>query len=115
MDYLKIAILPLNEAKEMQTRLASEGVEIRLDHNEATCRRGCSVTVEMWAKPGDLERVKKAFNDDFTQALDGHEVDWERLNQVFDISKETAVCPACGDSFSTKHNECPGCGLNLGV
>lgn len=115
MDYLKIAILPLNEAKEMQTRLAGDGVDIRLDHNETTCRRGCSVTVEMWAKPQDLEHIKKTFQDDFTQALDGHEVDWDRLNQVYDPSKETAVCPACGETFSTQSAECPSCGLYLGA
>ncbi|MCO4754135.1 MAG: hypothetical protein KC478_06620 [Bacteriovoracaceae bacterium] len=115
MDYLKIAILPLNEAKEIQSQLATQGVEIRLDHNETTCRRGCTVTVEMWAKQDDIPAVQKTFSENFAQSLEGHDVDWSRLSEVFDPSKDSAVCPACGENFSTSSSECPGCGLNLGV
>lgn len=115
MDELKIAILPLAEAKELERNLGERGVQIRLDHNEATCRRGCVVTVEVWAKQEDLEAVKRAFNESFVKLLEGHEVDWKALNQVFDPSKDQAVCPACGGEFSTKLSECPECGLNMGV
>ncbi len=50
MDHLKIAIMSLNEAKNLQDALKSRGVEIVLNHNEATCARGCAVTVEVLAK-----------------------------------------------------------------
>lgn len=115
MDYLKIAILPLVDAKSAQKQLSERGVEIRLDHNDATCKRGCSVTVEVWAKEADIPEVKKAFEQNFASMLEGHEVDWERLNQVFDPSLDNAICPACGHEFSTKESACPDCGLNLGV
>src|SRR5690554_4418044 len=115
MEDLKIAILPLVEAKALQQQLEKRGVLIRLDHNEATCRRGCTVTVEVWASPGDLSAVRETLDNNFAQMLDGNEVDWERLNQVYDPAKETAICPACGFSFSTQESACPDCGLNLGI
>ena len=36
------------------------------------------------------------------------------INSVYDSSQDTAVCPACGFSFSTTNSECPDCGLMLG-
>lgn len=115
MEYLKIAILPLAEAKHIESQLREKGVEARLDHNEATCRRGCTVTVELWAKEADLPAVKQVFDEGFAKLLEGHEVDLALLNQVFDPSKESAQCPACGFEFSTSELSCPDCGLNLGV
>ena len=115
MEQLKIAIMPLAEAKRLQTQLHERGVEIRLDHNEATCTRGCTVTVEVWAKEADIPVVKAVFDENFANMLDGHQVDWDQLGQVFDPSRETAVCPACGHEFSTSSSECPDCGLSLGM
>lgn len=115
MEYLKIAILPLVEAKDLEKKLKERGIELRLDHNEATCRRGCTVTVEVWAKEGDLAQVKQAFDENFANMLEGHEVDWDRLNQVFDPTKESAMCPACGHEFPTTEGACPDCGLHLGM
>lgn len=115
MDYLKIAILPLVEAKSAEAGLKEKGIDIRLDHNEQTCRRGCSVTVEMWAKEVDLPAIRDYFTANFLNSLEGHEVDLKQLDQVFDPSKEKAICPACGFEFSTDKSECPDCGLGMGV
>lgn len=115
MDYLKIAIMSLNEAKNLQDGLKLKGVDIQLNHNEATCSRGCTVTVEVHALERDLPVIKKHLDENFAKSIEGHEVDMEVLNSTYDPSKASAVCPACGFEFSTKSAACPDCGLNLGI
>ena len=107
--------MSLNEAKNIQEGLKSKGVEIQLNHNEKTCTRGCSVTVEVHAKEADLPVIKSYLAENFAKSLEGHDVDLEALNAVYDPSQEKAICPACGHEFSTKSPACPDCGLNLGV
>lgn len=115
MDYLKIAIMSLNEAKNIQDGLKSRGVDVQLNHNDETCSRGCSVTVEVHAKKTDLPIIKAYLDENFAKSLEGHEVDMKTLNSVFDPAKEKAICPACGFEFSTDSKACPDCGLNLGI
>ena len=115
MKHVKLAVMPLTDAKNLQSQMAAQGVELKLNHNEATCRRGCAVTVELLALEKDVAAVQKAYQENFKKLLEGHEVDWELLNQAFDPSAENAVCPACGHQFQTTLAACPDCGLCLGA
>ena len=45
------------------------------------------------------------------RGLDLSSFDSNLSEEIFDQNKDTAVCPACGASFSTKESECPECGL----
>ena len=114
MDLIKIGVMNLAEAKDLQTSLEKVGVELILNHNESTCTRGCSVTVELHAKESDLPKVNQMYHEKFSKLLEGHDFDPEVLNSVFDASAEKAQCPACGHIFSTTQSECPDCGLNIG-
>jgi len=111
VELIKIAVMGLNEGKQLQKQCLDAGAEIVLNHNDETCNRGCSVTVEVHCKESDLEIVQNIFSKNYMDLLDGHDVDLKILNETFDPSKETAICPACGFSFSTKDSECPDCGL----
>ncbi len=44
---------------------------------------------------------RPTIDESFAKSLEGHDVDLELLNSVFDPSQEKAVCPACGFEFST--------------
>jgi rRNA maturation endonuclease Nob1 len=114
MEMIKLAVMPLQEAKNFQDQLKEKGVTIRLEHNEKTCTRGCTVTVEVLGREQDLPIVAEVYQNNFAKLLNGHEVNLDIINSVFDPSKETAICPACGTSFATSSTECPECGLVLG-
>ena len=108
-----LGVVEINEAKRLKDRLAEKNIEIELIHNETTCRKGCVAKVEVWAEMVNVETIQKIIHEQNMHMImsEGTEVDQERINQVFDADAETAVCPACGTSFSTKLKECPECGL----
>lgn len=114
MQAHRLAVLPLQEAKDLQDDLKHKGVEIILNHNDQTCTRGCTVTVEVLGYEKDIPEIAKTYQERFQKLTEGHEVNWEVANSVFDSSKESATCPACGHQFSTSNTECPDCGLVLG-
>lgn len=111
MEPIRLAVMPLTDAKTFQDDLLKDGIEIVLNHNEQTCTRGCSVTVEVLGYEKDLESISKKYQDNYQQLTDGHDVNWEVANSVFDSNAAEATCPACGFLFSTAKSECPDCGL----
>jgi hypothetical protein len=114
MKPIRFGIFQLNDAKSLQQDLAKKNIEIFLNHNDKTCTRGCSITVEVLGYEKDLPEIAKVFQDNYKKLVEGLEVDWEVANSVFDPAKSTATCPACAAQFSTKETECPDCGLFIG-
>lgn len=113
MEPVRLAILPLQDAKNLQNELRQQGVELILNHNEQTCKRGCAVTVEVLGYEKDFEIISKTYTASYQKLFADQKVNWEIHNAVFDTSKETGICPACGFEFSTSNAECPDCGLVL--
>ena len=111
MKPIRLAVMSLIEAKKFQDNLKEDGVEILLNHNEQTCSRGCTVTVEVLGYEKDLEYISKNYNESHQKLLEGHNVDWDIANSIFDENAQYATCPACGFSFDTTSSECPDCGL----
>ena len=101
----------LNDAKLFQKKLKDIGVELVLNHNEASCTRGCAVTVELMAKEADVPQIQEMYSKEYQKMLEGHEINPEQISAVFDASAEKVTCPACGHSFKPDGNECPDCGL----
>ena len=114
MTMIRLAVLPLNDAKQLQADVAKRGVEVVLNHNGQTCTRGCTVTVEVLGQEKDISVVAEVYQQNFKKLTQGHNVNWDVVNSVFDPSKKTAICPACSTEFSTTLSECPDCGLVLG-
>jgi len=108
-----IGILELSEAKELSDKLEPKGVYITIKHNEQTCAKGCAVKVEVWAPETDIPAIAETIKEEKMKIIDneGLDIDKSLLDQVFDDEAKTAVCPACGASFSTDNKECPDCGL----
>jgi hypothetical protein len=116
-DLLHLTVMPLHDAKDLQRALKDKGVEIILNHDKKTCSSGgCQTTVELLVEPteANLQIVGEYFKAHYSKILNGHEINWKAMESVYDPSQESAVCPACGESFSTKLTECPSCGLVLG-
>jgi hypothetical protein len=111
MEPIRLAVMPLVDAKTFQDDLSKDGVEIILNHNEQTCTRGCAVTVEVLGYEKDLELISNKYKENYEQMTQGHDVNWEIANAVFDPNSAEATCPACGFNFSTDKSECPDCGL----
>jgi rRNA maturation endonuclease Nob1 len=68
----------------------------------------------VWANQSDLRKIEEILNKNNSKKLAGLTFDTEQINQVFDTSKKTATCPACGTTFPTTDSECPDCGLIFG-
>lgn len=111
MDDLFLGVMELQEAKNHQYQLKSQGIEVTLKVNSQTCTTGCKVTVEVWAPATAAEVLQRHFQTDYLKHVKGHEPDFGNLAQVFDPSLDEVVCQACGMKFSPKENECPDCGL----
>ena len=111
MNLIRLGTMPLEEAKTLQRILASRQVDAQLDHNAHTCTRGCTVTVEMLVPENSIPIVQDVMKEQYQKLTTGLKVDWNLLTEVFDPSKDSATCPACGTQFSTQASECPDCGL----
>ena len=108
-----IGIIELTEAKRLAEKLLIKGIELDVKHNAQTCVKGCAVKVEVWANNEDIETIARTIQEENLRTLEneGLEIDGSLLDQVFDDESHTAICPACGTSFSTDLKECPDCGL----
>lgn len=110
-EFVKVAVLRLDDAKQALKELASLNITAKLDHNEETCTRGCAVTVELLVAQDDIQDWIKYQETMAIKGVESVDYDANLLNSIFDPSKEEADCPACGFKFSTSLNECPDCGL----
>lgn len=114
MELIRLAVMPLNEAKALQDQLKKSNIEVVLNHNEESCTRGCTITVEVNGKKEDAPLIAQIYHDNFKKMTEGHDVNWEAIDSVFDPSAEQVVCPACTHKFTPSGPDCPDCGLSLG-
>ena len=111
-NMLLFGVLSVVEAERFQGLLRQHGAGMEKFFNAATCSSGsCGASVEVWVYKDELELVKKALQAQQEKNLSGLNFDPNQINQVFDSSKDTAICPACGFEFSTELSQCPDCGL----
>lgn len=114
MDGFFIGVMDINEARTHQERLRSSGIIVEFKTNGHTCTTGCKVTVEVWGKEEDSEKISAYLKNDYLKHIRGHLPDFETLAEVFDPNKEAVICQACGTKFTPSLNECPDCGLYYG-
>lgn len=113
-NWERIAILPLDDAKQMVEEIERElEIAAQLGYNEQTCRRGCSVTAEVLVKSEELGQVAEYLQRKSYENTEG-QIAPEQLDSLYNPNEENAICPACGTLFKTSFTECPDCGLNFG-
>jgi hypothetical protein len=112
MEELFLGVMELQDAKNHQARLKSQGIVINFRTNPQTCGTGgCKVSVEVWGSEGDRPALEQHFQRDYLKHVQGHAPNVELLSQVFDPTLAEVVCQACGAKFNPSGNECPDCGL----
>lgn len=111
MNLIRFAIMPLTEAKSLQDQLKKEGIDIVLNHNEQTCTRGCTVTVEVTGKEDDASKVAEIYHQNFKKLTEGMDINWEAIDSIYDPEASEVTCPACSFKFDPAQGECPDCGL----
>jgi rubrerythrin len=111
MELLRLAVMPLHDAKELQRILAQKNLSIELNHNGQTCSRGCTVTVEVLGTIETVPAIQEIMKEQYQKWSEGLDIKWELLEATFDPAQTTATCPACGTQFQTTSSECPECGL----
>lgn len=109
-----IGTFEIGEAKGYKRELEEKGISIDLRANEQTCTKGCKVIVELWGDAKDVEALSNFFSDLKMKQLEGHDINLELLNEVYDPNAEEVTCQACGAKFSPTLSECPECGLFYG-
>lgn len=114
MEGIFLGVMNINEARTHQQKLKDQGVIVEFRTNGHTCTTGCTVTVEVWGRHEDEEKLSSYFREDYLKHVRGHAPDFEALNEIFDPARETVVCQACGTAFSPALQECPDCGLFYG-
>jgi len=103
------------EGKRIQALLDERGIQVTLASNPESCKKGCKITVEVFAREKDLPAIREVLEAEKSRVFDGLEFDPELANEVYDPERGTARCPACGTQFSTVSKECPDCGLVFGI
>ncbi len=111
MEDILIGVMDLQEAKNHQFKLKNEGLELMLKTNGETCTTGCKVTVEVWGRGEDQDKLMAYFKNDYLKHVKGHVPNFDHLNAIYDPTATEVICQACGASFSPTVNECPDCGL----
>jgi hypothetical protein len=106
-----LGILPAMDADVLASQLSKEGVAITTMFNHSSCNGGCAPSKEIWVHPADVVFIQQFMVDRHMRVLQEMGADLDQVNQVFDPSKPTAVCPACGTTFSTHQTQCPECDL----
>ncbi len=107
-----LGIMDLQDAKNHQLKLRTQGIWLDFRSNPSTCTMGtCKVTVEVWGRESDRVALETHFKKDFLKHVSGHEPNFEHLSAVFDPSASEVICQACGAKFSPTLHECPDCGL----
>lgn len=107
-----LGVVELNEAKRIRSLLENQGVELEFVSNPHTCSSGkCGAQVEVHANAWDMPAIVAFFKREKARDLGGLEFNPELSDEVFDPTRETARCPACGTEFPTANKECPDCGL----
>ena len=111
MEEIFLGVMDLQEAKNHQHRMKQKGVTLVLKTNDQTCTTGCKVTVEVWGREEDREKLMHHFQSDYLKHVKGHEPNFDFMSSVFDPTASEVICQACGTQFAPSANECPDCGL----
>lgn len=107
--------MPYEQALRLRSKLAERGVAVDTAHNGATCNKGCSIELEVWCPEADLQELVAVLKDDQERTMAGLDFDPSVVGATFDVSLETATCPACATEFSTSLRQCPDCGLSFAI
>ena len=109
VDIIRGAVLNI---KQMQSRLAKEGLPSIVAGDSDSCGKGCCAgEVRLQARMSDVQDIMAFMAREHIQTTGLADHDNSYSEAVFDPSAMSSTCPACGCSFSPQNKICPDCGL----
>lgn len=120
-EVIQIAKANYREASQMVETIQSSGVDATLMGDEkAVCapmRGGCGPSFFVVVLPEDVDAAVGALRAAHRALVASHEeASLEAMDAMIDLDAEgEKQCPACGAGFTGAPEECPDCGLYLGV
>jgi len=103
---------PVLNIKQVQSRLAGEGIPSIVAGDSKSCGKGCCGSeVRLQARMTDVQDIMAFMAREHMQTTGLADHDTSYADAVFDASAMDSTCPACGCSFSPKNKICPDCGL----
>lgn len=104
---------PIIQMQTVQAVLKRAGIPSLAAGEASSCSGGgCGgPNLLIQIRKADLEAAQTVLTREHLRTTGLHEHDLALANAVFDTTADSALCPACGCSFSTSRNDCPDCGL----
>jgi len=110
VDILKGKVINI---KSVQSLLKREGFPSLLAGDSSSCcAKGCGGgEVRLQVRRDDLREVMEILAREHMHSTGLSDHDAGFVDAVYNPEAQSAVCPACGCSFSTQSRSCPDCGL----
>ncbi|MBU0730645.1 MAG: hypothetical protein KKE17_15075 [Proteobacteria bacterium] len=106
---------PLKELKNIQQLLEKQRIASLITGDENSCGKGCCPSMHFLSvRQEDAYAAAGIMEDEFRRLTFLADHDTAHADRVFNPESDDAVCPACGNVFSTSQDVCPDCGLCFG-
>ena len=103
---------PVLNIKQMQSRLANDGLPSIVAGDSDSCGKGCCGSeVRLQVRKSDVQDIMAFMDREHIQTTGLTDHDTSYVEAVYDPSAMNTTCPACGCNFSPQNKICPDCGL----
>ncbi len=125
MEYLndkELAVVlqaPLDQLKRVKNLFCQNAIANVILRKEGSCSTGgCSPSLDLAVAAEDLQRAAEVLQNEFQElvaTVANENVDPAQFGDALDLEAEQITCPACEAVIPQGVNECPGCGLYVGI
>ena len=118
-ELVVIASAGLERLKPLKNLLCENAIANIIVKQSASCiGGGCAPTLELAVAVEDIERAYTAIHSEFKDlvaTVSSDERDLVRVDRSIDLDGGEMKCPACDCAIPAGGDECPECGLYIGV
>lgn len=110
VEIMKGAVLNI---KQIQSKLAGEGIPSIIAGDSNSCGKGCcgGGEVRLQVRMVDVQDIMTFMAREHIETTGLADHDTSYAEATFDPSSLNTTCPACGCNFSPQNKICPDCGL----
>lgn len=109
----------LKPLKNLLCENSIANIIVRLGSGDCCSGGGCGPPkLDLAVAVEDVERALGLLKEEFKElvvAVTDGEDEIDRLDRALDLNGETMTCPACDGLIPSGFDECPSCGLYIGV
>jgi hypothetical protein len=122
-DLVMLASSPLDRLKPLKNLLCQNGIANMIVRPDSSCGSGncitggCSPSLELVIAAQDIERAMTLLHAEFKELVASVEAvdDPDSVGRAVELDAEQFACPACDEMVTGGSEECPHCGLYVGV